>query len=129
MNYDIIIFTNLDVTLIDHCAENRYFNKYQWNKTKLFKIFKNKNSLNCKIYTEINKLLKTRTNQTAFHPNSTQFFLNLGDKIFDLCIQNIDRIKSIFFISNITSKKILSMNGELEIKLNESFWISNKIVY
>jgi len=77
----------------------------------------------------MNKLLKIRINQSLFYPNSTQCIFNLGDKIFDLYLQNIDRIQSIFCMSNIISKKIFSINGELEIKPNESFWLSNKIIY
>ena len=46
-----------------------------------------------------------RKKQIAFHPNATQFTLQLGDLFFGIWRQSIDRSQSIFCISNLTNKK------------------------
>jgi sucrose phosphorylase len=47
-------------------------------------------------------LIRIRRSQPAFHPNATQFTLQLGTGIFGYWRQSIDRQQSIFCLSNIT---------------------------
>ena len=50
--------------------------------------------------------------QDAFHPNATQYTLQLGDEIFGLWRQSADRSQSIFAITNVTaSSKYLNLNS------------------
>ena len=44
-------------------------------------------------------LIKIRKEQPAFHPNATQFTLNLGSSILALWRQSLDRKQSIFAIN------------------------------
>ena len=65
----------------------------------------NKSSINSKILGSINNLIALRKSKcVAFHPNATQFTLQLGDNFFGLWRQSIDRSQSIFCISNLTNK-------------------------
>ena len=147
-----LLGTKNNLNGIENGGENRIINRYQWNKDDLFKILDNSDSVNYKIYKKINELLEIRINQPAFHPNSTQFTLNLGNKIFGLWRQDLDRTQSIFCISNITNEKIKfplssinlietedwfdiitknkisSINGKINMKPYETLWISNNVI-
>ena len=57
------------------------------------------------VLTEMKRLIKIRSEQSAFHPNATQFTLQLGDALFGFWRQNMDRSQSIFAIHNLTSEK------------------------
>tara|TARA_B100000212_G_C26946323_1_gene352356 strand:+ start:107 stop:403 length:297 start_codon:yes stop_codon:yes gene_type:complete len=48
-------------------------------------------------------LIKVRKNQIAFHPNATQYTLNLGNSFFGIWRQSIDKKQSIFGIYNVTN--------------------------
>ena len=114
------------------------------------KKIENKSSINSKILGSINNLIALRKKQVAFHPNATQFTLQLGDNFFGLWRQSIDRSQSIFCISNLTNKsqkislldvnlistnnwfdlltkkKIKNIGDDLFFKPYQTFWITNK---
>ena len=128
----------------------RSINRKNWNFDSLVKIFKNKSNINSKILHSLNRLMVLRKKQIAFHPNATQFTLQLGDIFFGIWRQSIDRSQSIFCISNLTNvkqkislldinlistnnwfdilsnKKIKNIGDELLFKPYQTFWITNK---
>ena len=128
----------------------RSINRRNWNFDSLVKIFKNKSNINSKILHSLNRLMVLRKKQIAFHPNATQFTLQLGDIFFGIWRQSIDRSQSIFCISNLTNKKqkislldinLISTNNWFDILSNkkiknigdellfrpyQTFWITNK---
>ena len=128
----------------------RSINRRNWNFDSLVKIFKNKSNINSKILHSLNRLMVLRKKQIAFHPNATQFTLQLGDIFFGIWRQSIDRSQSIFCISNLTNvkqkislldinlistnnwfdilsnKKIKNIGDELLFKPYQTFWITNK---
>ena len=103
-----------------------------------------------RIYQELLRLIKLRKEQPAFHPNATQFTLNLGNDTLALWRQSLDRDQSIFAIHNISNKEVsiqlsdlnlietdmwadlisgnpLSSTHEvLILKAYQSMWITNK---
>ena len=50
-------------------------------------------------------MINLRKKQAAFHPNATQFTLQLNNDFFGIWRQSIDRSQSIFCISNLTKIK------------------------
>lgn len=128
----------------------RSINRRNWNFDSLVKIFKNKSNINSKILHSLNRLMVLRKKQIAFHPNATQFTLQLGDIFFGIWRQSIERSQSIFCISNLTNvkqkislldinlistnnwfdilsnKKIKNIGDELLFKPYQTFWITNK---
>ncbi len=128
----------------------RSINRRNWNFDSLVKIFQNKSNINSKILHSLNRLMVLRKKQIAFHPNATQFTLQLGDIFFGIWRQSIDRSQSIFCISNLTNvkqkislldinlistnnwfdilsnKKIKNIGDELLFKPYQTFWITNK---
>ncbi len=128
----------------------RSINRRNWNFDSLVKIFKNKSNINSKILHSLNRLMVLRKKQIAFHPNATQFTLQLGDIFFGIWRQSIERSQSIFCISNLTNvkqkislldinlistnnwfdilsnKKIKNIGDELLFKPYQTFCITNK---
>ena len=67
-------------------------------------------------------MIKLRKKQAAFHPNATQFTLQLNNDFFGIWRQSIDRSQSIFCISNLTkNKKSISLLDINLIPTNEWF--------
>ena len=81
----------------------RNINRFKWDFSDLSKKLKNKNSLENVIYSKIIKIISLRQKQIAFHPNATQYTLTLGNKLFGVWRQSIDRSQNIFAITNISS--------------------------
>ena len=96
--------TKNNIELYKKTKINRSINRsnydYKYIKTNL----DNNNSHMFKIFNNIIKLIKIRKKQKAFHPNATQYTLNLGNNFFGIWRQSINRKQSIFAIYNITNK-------------------------
>ncbi len=125
---------------------NRHIYDYDYLKKEIYDL----NSHISKVYNQIIKLIEVRKKQRAFHPNATQYTLNISNNFFGLWRQSIDRKQSIFAISNVTNKKqVLSLDNinllsmekwydllslkeiniddkNLTFKPYQSFWIANK---
>lgn len=88
----------------------------------------NKKTINSTVLKQLNSLISIRKKQPAFHPNATQFTLNLGEKIFALWRQCQNRKQSIFVLCNITSQKQPVDLNEINLIFNKNWidLISNK---
>ena len=141
-----------DNVKVKKTKSQRSINRKNWNFETLQKKIENKSSINSKILRSLNNLIVLRKKQVAFHPNATQFTLQLGDNFFGLWRQSIDRTQSIFCISNLTNKsqkislldvnlistnnwfdlltkkKIKNIGDDLFFKPYQTFWITNKKV-
>ena len=108
------------------------------------------NTHHSRVYKELLRLIKLRKAQPAFHPNATQFTLNLGNDVLALWRQSLDRDQSIFALHNITNRLISlqlsdlnlietdiwtdliaeeslkSTHEVLEVQPYQSMWITNK---
>jgi sucrose phosphorylase len=60
-------------------------------------------SLHAEVFGRLRTLIQIRRHQKAFHPNATQFTLQLGSELFGFWRQSMDRRQSIFCIHNISS--------------------------
>ncbi len=81
---------------------NRGIYKYE----TLTQHIENKESRLSLIFFKLIEIINIRKKQKAFHPNSTQYTLNLGKNFFGLWRQSYDKQQSIFAISNITNKTL-----------------------
>ena len=129
----------------------RNLNRHKWYLNDLNKKIKNKDSIEYLVYSKIREMISLRKKLIAFHPNATQYTLSLGNKLFGIWRQSIDRSQNIFAITNISSvttdlklSKINLFENQLwfdlfepnvilndlkVLKLNpfQTVWISNKI--
>ena len=127
----------------------RDLNRHKWNYSNLEATLNDENSVENKCYELLKTLISIRKAQPAFHPNATQFTLNLNKNVFSVWRQSRDRRQSIFAITNVTSKNIdlntnminliddekwydllnpeVSFKDEQNIKLNpyQTIWITN----
>ncbi|PCK08243.1 MAG: alpha-amylase [Alteromonadaceae bacterium] len=93
-----------DYEKLEHTSHNRSINRHRWDYAALEALLEEPLSQHHKCLTRLSALLTTRKQQAAFHPNATQFTLQLGRKVFGFWRQSIDRRQSIFNISNICNE-------------------------
>ena len=108
--------TENDYALYQKTGHNRSLNrgKIDYNKMNT----EDTNTKESKIYNKLKELLLIRRNQPAFHPNALQFTLHLGNELYGIWRQSIDKTQSIFCITNITEQIVtLSL---LDINLDDA---------
>src|SRR6056300_236835 len=98
--------------------EKRTINRKKFKITEILKALQNKTKEQ-KILNALKQILLIRKSQPAFHPNATQFTLNLGKEVFAIWRQSHNRKQSIFVIANVT-------NNKQPVDLNEINLIFNK---
>ena len=140
--------TENDYALYQKTGHNRSLNrgKIDYNKIKT----ESTNTKESKIYNKLKELLLIRRNQAAFHPNALQFTLHLGNELYGIWRQSIDKTQSIFCVTNITEEivtlSLLDINlddadkwhdlitqkavedniSNIELKPYQTVWLSNK---
>ena len=141
-----------DYTKVKKTGSNRSINRKNWEFKLLEEKLKNKKSINYKIFNLLKEIISIRKKQPAFHPNATQFTLQLDDDFFGIWRQSIDRSQSIFCVSNLTNslkkisllninlistnewfdiisnKKIKNLRGNIIFKPYQTYWLTNKVV-
>lgn len=145
-----LLGTTNDYDKVSNTGQNRSINRHRWDYEALTHELDDAHSLHHQVLTQMTQLISIRTGQSAFHPNATQFTLQLGDKVFGYWRQSIDRKQSIFCISNIskeiqvirlsdinligtdewidllTQTPLHSQLQDIELAPYESAWISNR---
>jgi sucrose phosphorylase len=81
---------------------NRTINRRKWKKDELDTLLDDPDTITYKVFNEISRLMKIRQHQKAFHPNSEQQMLNLGQSFFAFSRKTRDNDEEIFCISNLT---------------------------
>lgn len=117
-----LLGTHNDEEKVKNTGQNRGINRHRWDVDKLKKQLNNKNSLHANVLAKLSLLIRIRRAQEAFHPNATQFTLQLGNQIFGYWRQSVNRQQSIFCISNIT-------NEVQEVRLSDINLIDNNHWY
>ncbi len=139
-----------DIKKLKKTNAYRSINRKNWDFIKLCGLLEKSSSMNKSIYSSIIKLIRLRKKQPAFHPNATQFTLQLQNYFFGVWRQSIDRSQSIFCISNLskqkkevslldinlistdkwhdilTSKCIKDLSGKKILQPYQSIWLTNK---
>jgi len=100
-----LLATGNDYEKVKNTGQNRGINRHRWQEEALELALQDQYSQHSKVLLRIKLLLKTRIRQRAFHPNATQFTLQLGEKLFGFWRQSLDRRQSIFCISNISNEE------------------------
>ncbi len=100
-----LLGTSNDYEKVENTGQNRSINRRRWNMTELESLLDSPFSQHHKVLTRMSQLIRIRKAQPAFHPNATQFTLQLGGQVFGYWRQSLDRKQSIFCISNISDKE------------------------
>ena len=117
-----LLGTKNDFRLYKKTKIKRSLNRHIYNYDDISEKLENKNSNTHYIFFKLLKLIEIRKKQKAFHPNATQYTLNLGIKFFAVWRQSHDKKQSIFAISNISKNKILLDLNEINIIKTEKWY-------
>ncbi|TDF34982.1 alpha-amylase [Alteromonadaceae bacterium M269] len=144
-----LVGTGNDYEKVQNTSHNRSINRHKWDYQALTEQLDSKYSQHHKVYKRISHLLSIRKKHGAFHPNATQFTLQLNDELFGFWRQSLDRRQSIFCIYNVTDqpqtlclsdlnligtdswidliseRSITFEDQELTLSPYQSLWISN----
>ncbi|MBN1379431.1 MAG: alpha-glucosidase C-terminal domain-containing protein [Gammaproteobacteria bacterium] len=91
---------NFDTLEATH--QNRSINRYHWDLQEINYLLDKPDSTNSRVFKELCRLIRIRRRQPAFHPNATQFALQLKPEMFGFWRQSIKRDQSIFCINNLS---------------------------
>lgn len=99
-----LLATNNDIAKLENTEQNRSINRHEWDYNQLEAQLADQHSQHSIVLSRLTSLIKLRKQQAAFHPNATQFTLQLGDQVFGFWRQSMDRKQSIFCINNISDQ-------------------------
>lgn len=127
----------------------RSLNRHQWDVEQLEQRLADADSHQARVFSELLRRLEIRSRQSAFHPNATQFTLQLEEALFAFWRQSRDRSQSIFAVHNLTSQpqvlraadlnliafdrwrdllsgtQIEDLHAEIELAPYQSMWLAN----
>lgn len=86
-------------------GHNRSINRHRWKLPELQQQLNNNLSAHSRVFRELKRRIEIRKRQPAFHPNATQFTLQLSDPFFAFWRQSMDRRQSIFAVQNMTEEQ------------------------
>jgi len=101
-----LLATPNDTEAVARRGMNRAVNRHRWDYPALRARLADPDSDQARVLTALSKRLKLRARQPAFHPNATQFTLSLGDRVFGLWRQSLDRTQSIFALHNVSASRV-----------------------
>ncbi|ACT59558.1 sugar phosphorylase [Hirschia baltica] len=101
-----LIGTHNHMAGVEKTGINRAINRRRWNYPDLRAYLDDENSSHARVLSEMTARIQIRRKQEAFHPNATQFTMQLGDDIFGFWRQSYDRSQSIFALHNVTDREL-----------------------
>ena len=113
--------TKNDKKAFDSSGIKRNLNRYKWDYSSLVNLINKKDSIEYKSYETFKNLISIRKVQPAFHPNATQFTLNLDKNIFSVWRQSRDRKQSIFALTNVSSKTVKVNSNQINL-IDDEQW-------
>lgn len=145
-----LLATPNDIDQVEASGRNRSINRHQWDQSKLDQCLSDPSSDQSKVLSALLERIAIRSRQPAFHPNATQFTLQLGDPFFAFWRQSQDRSQSIFAVHNLSHERkklrlsdlnLISVDNwydlltgeplseaaeEVEVQPYQCLWISNR---
>jgi sucrose phosphorylase len=145
-----LLATPNDREAVEKTEHNRAINRHRWDYPELLQLLAAPDSDQSVVFNEMKRRIGIRIQQPAFHPNATQFTLQLGDQLFGFWRQSMDRAQSIFAIHNLSantvavppmslnlidgddwtdllsSESIREFSGDIEFAPYQCRWITNR---
>ncbi|MCA9048277.1 MAG: sugar phosphorylase [Planctomycetaceae bacterium] len=97
-----LVATPNDYPGLEQTGQNRSINRRKLDITELEQHLSDSESNQSRVFAELKRRLSIRCRQPAFHPNATQFTLQLAPCYFAFWRQSMDRTQSIFAVHNLT---------------------------
>ncbi|MEM6711827.1 MAG: sugar phosphorylase [Pseudomonadota bacterium] len=101
-----LLATPNDYEAVERRGMNRAINRHRWHYPDLLTKLADPGSTQATVLSEMARRLRLRARQPAFHPNGTQFTLQLEDRVFGVWRQSLDRAQSIFALHNVSSDEV-----------------------
>lgn len=117
-----LLGTSNDYEKVANTGQNRSINRHRWDFSELAAQLDSPHSQHHKVLTRLSQLIRIRKAQPAFHPNATQFTLQLGNQLFGYWRQSLDRQQSIFCISNISDQEQSILLSDINL-IGTDTWI------
>ncbi|MEB3291069.1 MAG: sugar phosphorylase [Leptolyngbya sp.] len=90
---------------VEQTGHNRTINRYKWDLNTLEAALADPTTPHAKVLQELTRLIQIRRQQTAFHPNATQYTLHpLNPALFAFWRQSLTRDQSIFSVHNLSDE-------------------------
>ncbi|MEN8833046.1 sugar phosphorylase [Pacificibacter sp.] len=99
-----LLATPNDLGGVEKSGMNRAINRHRWDYPELRGHLDDPDSIHAQVLNAMKERIAIRTKQKAFHPNATQFTMQLGEKIFGLWRQSLNRDQSIFALHNVSDE-------------------------
>lgn len=117
-----MLATPNDHEAVERRGMNRAINRHRWDYPTLRAKLADPNSDQARVLTALSQRLKLRARQPAFHPNATQFTLNMDDRVFAIWRQSLDRAQSIFTLHNVSADTVEIPRASLNL-IEEEDWV------
>jgi sucrose phosphorylase len=88
---------------VEKSGHNRAINRHRWDYGELNARLSDPETVQSRVMNELLRRMSVRRKQTAFHPNATQFTLQIDDRLFGLWRQSLERDQSIFALHNVSA--------------------------
>lgn len=98
--------TGNDIEGYERTLHNRAVNRYRWDLHDLEAALDDNRSVHGRVFSELTRRIRLRRRHKAFHPNATQFTLQLGERLFAFWRQSIDRDQSVFALHNVSNQEL-----------------------
>ena len=101
-----LLATGNDHERVKATGHARAINRHQWQLSDLEERLDEPTTVQSRVFRGLLKLLSLRRRQPAFHPNATQFTLQLGHQVFGFWRQSQRRDQSIFCLNNLSHEPV-----------------------
>ncbi|MDQ2093663.1 sugar phosphorylase [Rhodalgimonas zhirmunskyi] len=116
-----MLATPNDYEGVERRGMNRAINRHRWHYPALQQALSDPESQHAQVLGALKERLALRAQQPAFHPNATQFTLNLDNRIFGIWRQALDRTQSIFALHNVSGDTITIPASDLNLIEDEDW--------
>jgi sucrose phosphorylase len=101
-----LLATPNDYEGVEKSGHNRAINRHRWDYGALQARLDDPRTPQHIVLEEMKRRIDIRRRQRAFHPNATQFTLQLDHRIFGLWRQSLDRDQSVFALHNVSADHV-----------------------
>ncbi|CUH66684.1 Sucrose phosphorylase [Thalassovita gelatinovora] len=96
-----------DTEGVEKSGQNRAINRHRWDYADLNARLDDPESTQSRVLHELLRRMSVRRRQKAFHPNATQFTLQIDERLFGLWRQSLERDQSIFALHNVSADSLV----------------------
>ncbi|GAA5190601.1 sugar phosphorylase [Ferrimonas gelatinilytica] len=145
-----LLGTENDHERVANSNHNRHINRHKWDYARLLALLADAGSHHHQVFEGVKRLMAIRRAQKAFHPNATQYTLQLGNELLGFWRQSPDREQSIFAIHNVSDQpqplplsalnlidtetwsdlqsgmELADLQATLTLQPYQSLWLSNR---